>query len=247
MDIRRAIKIEDMKDVYPFPIKNNCLVQEMFDVMQCESFCLAVTESLFVKNQVLRIIIMVLRRQNKIIIQYVVNLLISTWEIVCWRICCKVEKCQELKFVTNLNSLFHSHGFASITIYFTVSMENLTGFFKDMSKHLTGLFWQITIKARDFLNNLLLYRYIVQTLMETDLYKLLKTQKLSNDHICYFLYQILRGLKYIHSANVLHRDLKPSNLLLNTTCDLKVTEHFSFLFIYLCYYTVVVVVVVWPL
>jgi len=68
-------------------------------------------------------------------------------------------------------------------------------------------------------------RYIVQCLMETDLYKLLKTQKLSNDHICYFLYQILRGLKYIHSANVLHRDLKPSNLLLNTTCDLKVGRH----------------------
>ena len=65
-------------------------------------------------------------------------------------------------------------------------------------------------------------RYIVQSLMETDLYKLLKTQKLSNDHICYFLDQILRGRKYIHSANVLHRDLKPSNLLLNTTCDLKV-------------------------
>lgn len=61
--------------------------------------------------------------------------------------------------------------------------------------------------------------------METDLYKLLKTQHLSNDHICYFLYQILRGLKYIHSANVLHRDLKPSNLLLNTTCDLKVASH----------------------
>uniref|UniRef100_A0A182U738 mitogen-activated protein kinase n=1 Tax=Anopheles melas TaxID=34690 RepID=A0A182U738_9DIPT len=48
--------------------------------------------------------------------------------------------------------------------------------------------------------------------------------RLSNDHICYFLYQILRGLKYIHSANVLHRDLKPSNLLLNTTCDLKICD-----------------------
>lgn len=60
--------------------------------------------------------------------------------------------------------------------------------------------------------------------METDLYKLLKSQRLSNDHVCYFLYQILRGLKYIHSANVLHRDLKPSNLLINTTCDLKVSE-----------------------
>lgn len=60
--------------------------------------------------------------------------------------------------------------------------------------------------------------------METDMYKLLKTQRLSNDHVCYFLYQILRGLKYIHSANVLHRDLKPSNLLLNTTCDLKICD-----------------------
>ncbi|XP_004705746.2 mitogen-activated protein kinase 3 [Echinops telfairi] len=66
--------------------------------------------------------------------------------------------------------------------------------------------------------------YIVQDLMETDLYKLLKSQHLSNDHICYFLYQILRGLKYIHSANVLHRDLKPSNLLINTTCDLKICD-----------------------
>ncbi|MGH0179870.1 UNVERIFIED_CONTAM: hypothetical protein FKN15_013985 [Acipenser sinensis] len=36
--------------------------------------------------------------------------------------------------------------------------------------------------------------------------------------------KILRGLKYIHSANVLHRDLKPSNLLLNTTCDLKICD-----------------------
>ena len=37
-----------------------------------------------------------------------------------------------------------------------------------------------------------------------------------------FVWQLLRGLKYIHSANVLHRDLKPSNLLLNANCDLKV-------------------------
>ncbi|KAJ8636990.1 hypothetical protein MRB53_011257 [Persea americana] len=35
---------------------------------------------------------------------------------------------------------------------------------------------------------------------------------------------LLRGLKYIHSANVLHRDLKPSNLLLNANCDLKICD-----------------------
>lgn len=60
--------------------------------------------------------------------------------------------------------------------------------------------------------------------METDLFKLLRTQVLSNQHVCYFTYQILRGLKYIHSANVLHRDLKPSNLLLNSNCDLKICD-----------------------
>lgn len=40
----------------------------------------------------------------------------------------------------------------------------------------------------------------------------------------YFLYQLLRGLKYVHSANVLHRDLKPSNLLLDANCDLKIAD-----------------------
>ena len=44
------------------------------------------------------------------------------------------------------------------------------------------------------------------------------------DHCQYFVYQLLRGLKYIHSANVLHRDLKPSNLLLNASCDLKICD-----------------------
>ncbi|KAL9250613.1 Mitogen-activated protein kinase 2-like protein [Drosera capensis] len=34
--------------------------------------------------------------------------------------------------------------------------------------------------------------------------------------------QLLRGLKHLHSANILHRDLKPGNLLVNANCDLKI-------------------------
>ncbi|ONL96830.1 MAP kinase3 [Zea mays] len=49
-------------------------------------------------------------------------------------------------------------------------------------------------------------------------------QELSEEHCQYFLYQILRGLKYIHSAGVIHRDLKPSNLLLSANCDLKICD-----------------------
>jgi mitogen-activated protein kinase 3 len=44
--------------------------------------------------------------------------------------------------------------------------------------------------------------------METDLGAILKSdQNLTDEHIQYFLYQILRGLKFIHSANIIHRDL----------------------------------------
>jgi tRNA A-37 threonylcarbamoyl transferase component Bud32 len=67
--------------------------------------------------------------------------------------------------------------------------------------------------------------YIVGELMETDLYRIIYSkQSLSLDHVQYFIYQVLRALKYIHSANVLHRDLKPSNLLVNSNCDLKVCD-----------------------
>lgn len=38
------------------------------------------------------------------------------------------------------------------------------------------------------------------------------------------MYHLLRGLKYIHSANVLHRDLKPANILLNANCELKISD-----------------------
>lgn len=38
------------------------------------------------------------------------------------------------------------------------------------------------------------------------------------------MYQILRGLKYVHSADVIHRDLKPSNLLVNADCELKIGD-----------------------
>jgi len=67
--------------------------------------------------------------------------------------------------------------------------------------------------------------YIVSDLMETDLHRIIYSkQKLSDDHVQYFIYQMLRALKYMHSAGVLHRDLKPSNLLLNSNCDLKVCD-----------------------
>ena len=67
--------------------------------------------------------------------------------------------------------------------------------------------------------------YLVSELMDTDLHQIVKSsQPLSNDHCQYFLFQLLRGLKYLHSAGILHRDLKPGNLLVNANCDLKICD-----------------------
>jgi len=66
--------------------------------------------------------------------------------------------------------------------------------------------------------------YFVQELMQTDLHRVIRTQQLTDDHCQYFIYQTLRALKTMHSADIVHRDLKPANLLLNANCDLKVCD-----------------------
>ena len=38
------------------------------------------------------------------------------------------------------------------------------------------------------------------------------------------MYQIIKGMKYLHSASVIHRDLKPSNILINSDCHIKICD-----------------------
>lgn len=66
--------------------------------------------------------------------------------------------------------------------------------------------------------------YIIQDFMEIDMATALSNQEFSPAHCQYFCYQILRGLKALHSAGIVHRDLKPANILLNSDCDLKICD-----------------------
>ena len=77
-------------------------------------------------------------------------------------------------------------------------------------------------KSREDFNDI----YMMSELVEGDLYSIIKSpQKLEEDHIKFIIYQILRGLKYQHSANVLHRDLKPRNILISSKCEVKICDY----------------------
>jgi len=52
--------------------------------------------------------------------------------------------------------------------------------------------------------------------METDLHAAIRANILMDVHKRYIMYQLLKALKYLHTA-LLHRDIKPSNLLLPAT------------------------------
>ncbi|KAK9503677.1 hypothetical protein O3M35_010186 [Rhynocoris fuscipes] len=67
--------------------------------------------------------------------------------------------------------------------------------------------------------------YLIFEYMDIDLHQYIKQgRKLETEHIRYITYQILKGLKYIHSGSIIHRDLKPANILLNARCEAKIAD-----------------------
>ncbi|KAJ1567807.1 Mitogen-activated protein kinase [Nowakowskiella sp. JEL0078] len=82
-------------------------------------------------------------------------------------------------------------------------------------KHLNGndnitTFTDVDVNDSNFenFNEVSFCRYLVEGLMEADLNQIIKSgQSLSDQHYQYFIYQLLRGLKWVHSANEIYFDL----------------------------------------
>ncbi|EPY27477.1 mitogen-activated protein kinase, partial [Strigomonas culicis] len=66
--------------------------------------------------------------------------------------------------------------------------------------------------------------YLVFEFMEADLHMVIRASILEDVHKQFIIYQLLKTMKYLHSAEILHRDMKPSNLLRNCDCTMKVAD-----------------------
>lgn len=88
-------------------------------------------------------------------------------------------------------------------------------------RHIAGLF---TIIPPDDMGTCKKVSFVLEP-MDTDLQGIiLSSQPITPDHVEYWAYQILSGLRYLKQAGILHRDLKPGNLLVNADCLLKITD-----------------------
>jgi serine/threonine protein kinase len=54
--------------------------------------------------------------------------------------------------------------------------------------------------------------------------RIVSKNRLEEPEACFYFYQLVEALSYLHSMNIAHRDLKPENILLSTGSQVKLID-----------------------
>jgi len=92
-------------------------------------------------------------------------------------------------------------------------------FLQDLNGHDNVIRLRNIVRAENNMDLYLVFEY-----MEADLHLVIRANILEDVHRQYIIYQTLKALKYIHSAELIHRDLKPANILINSDVVIKVGD-----------------------
>jgi len=92
-------------------------------------------------------------------------------------------------------------------------------FLQDLNGHDNIVRLRNIIRAENNMDLYLVFEY-----MEADLHLVIRANILEDVHRQYIIYQLLKALKYVHSAELIHRDLKPANILINSDVMIKVAD-----------------------
>lgn len=79
---------------------------------------------------------------------------------------------------------------------------------------------EVTHQDQDYFN-----LFFVFEAQQSDLYNMLKEcDQFTLSHAKKIMYNIMCGLKFLHSAGIVHRDLKPANILVDGFCNAKICD-----------------------
>ena len=67
-------------------------------------------------------------------------------------------------------------------------------------------------------------KIVMEYCCKGDLEHFLNKRKMKEKHALHYFYQILQGLQYLHSNNIIHRDIKPQNILVDANNVCKISD-----------------------